>query len=49
MYCLKSLFKKEPNTLTKKSVMFFETIFSMELNDFKSNMDDKELTKDLLE
>ena len=40
------------NTSGKRSVMFFGTISDMELNDFKAktlNMDEKDLTKDLLE
>lgn len=48
----KRIFTKNVNVSNSRSVMFFGTIASISLNDFKSktmNMDNKEITKDLLE
>ena len=52
MFMFLAIKARTQNTSGKESVMFFGTIASMDLNDFKSktmNMDKKELTKDLLE
>lgn len=52
MFMFLAIKARTKNKSGKKSVMFFGTIASIDLNDFKSktmNMDKKELTKDLLE